>query len=165
MFHSQATLETFRPSLRRVAASVFIVAATDEEGRFHGMAVTSASSLSMEPPSMMVAVNRSASIHPVIARTGRFSLSLMAARHEPLLTAFSRSDMRDRRFAAEDWKAAACGLPMLKEALACHLCTVVAAHDFGSHSVFFGRVDALEVTGGDPIVWQDGVILRPASQV
>lgn len=156
------TAEIFRPSLRRLAASVFILATTDEDGRFHGMAVTSAVSLSMDPPAMMVAVNRSASIHPVIQRTRRFSLNLMSARHEALLTAFSRSDMRDRRFSAEDWHTAPSGLPMLRDALACHMCSAVEAHDYGTHTVFFGAVDALEIADGEPIVWQDGTILRPA---
>ena len=90
--------ETFRESLRLMAASVSLVTARDENGVWHGMAVTSAGSLSMEPPSMMVAVNRNASIHPVIVAAGHFTLNLMDESHAALLERFSRSDMRDQRF-------------------------------------------------------------------
>lgn len=153
--------EAFRASMRSVAASVSIVATQDEAGRFHGMAVTSATSLSMEPPSMMVAINRTASIHPVMLRTGRFSLNLMDEQHSPLLEAFSRSDLRDRRFGAEHWRQGTGGLPVLDRALACHVCRVVETHDFGTHTVFFGRVDEviLPATTGSPvtpIIWCNG---------
>lgn len=153
--------DDFRASMRVCAASVSLVTARDEAGGFHGMAVTSAASLSMEPPSMMVAVNRSASIHPVISRTGRFCLNLMSDDHGGLLECFSRSDMRDRRFAAEHWVEGMGGLPTLRGALSVHVCTVVAAHDFGTHTVFFGQVDdvilpATMAQSFAPIIWLNG---------
>ncbi|MDR5653506.1 flavin reductase family protein [Ruixingdingia sedimenti] len=157
-----ALTEAFRASLRRVAASVSIVAARDAAGQFHGMAVTSAGSLSMEPPSMMVAVNRSASVHPVMRDSGRFSLNLMDEGNAPLLEAFSRTELRDRRFAPGQWRAGPGGLPVLEGALACHVCTVAETHDFGTHTVFFGRVDAVilpDGPGGAPIVWCNGARL------
>ena len=90
---------------------------------------------------MMVAVNRTASIHPVIAANGHFTLNLMDEIHAALLERFSRSDMRDQRFTPEDWVPSATGGPILKGALCAHVCTVAEAHDFGTHTVFFGRVD------------------------
>ena len=95
--------DAFRASLRLVASSVSLVTARDAQGQWHGMAVTSAGSLSMDPPSMMVAINRNTSIYPVILQTRRFTLNLMDECHVALLERFSRSDLRDQRFAAEDW--------------------------------------------------------------
>ncbi|SEO15552.1 NADH-FMN oxidoreductase RutF, flavin reductase (DIM6/NTAB) family [Gemmobacter aquatilis] len=158
---SRPVSETFRASLRAVAASVSVVASRDGAGAWHGMAVTSASSLSMEPPSMMVAVNRSASIHSVIHASGWFSLNLMAECHAGLLEAFSRSDMRDRRFLVEHWSCGIEGLPVLNGALSAHLCRVVAAHDFGTHTVFFGQVEDVilpdpPAQSPAPLVWLNG---------
>ena len=116
--------EAFRTCLRLVAASVSLVTARDADGTWHGMAVTSASSLSMGPPSMMVAVKRTASIHPVIAATRHFSLNLMDESHGALLERFSRSDMRDQRFLPEDWVEAGQHGPVLKGAVCAHVCTV-----------------------------------------
>ncbi|MDZ4311463.1 MAG: flavin reductase family protein [Cypionkella sp.] len=153
--------DDFRSSMRVAAASVSLVTARDESGGFHGMAVTSAASLSMEPPSMMVAVNRSASIFPVISRTGRFCLNLMNDDHGGLLECFSRSDMRERRFTPEHWAEGLGGLPTLRGALSVHVCTVAAAHDFGTHTVFFGQVDDVILPepmaqNPAPIIWLNG---------
>lgn len=159
--------EAFRASLRLVASSVSLVTAQDEQGGWHGMAVTSAGSLSMEPPSMMVAVNRSASVFPVIQKTGRFTLNLMNEGHEGLLQCFSRSDMREKRFVPADWAAVAGSGPVLKGALCSHVCTVAEAHDFGTHTIFFGRVDDVilpENMGQKPapILWLDGALTSVA---
>lgn len=153
--------EAFRVSLRLCASSVSLVTACDDESGWHGMAVTSAGSLSMDPPSMMVAVNRSASIHPVIRRSGRFTLNLMDEPHVALLERFSRSDMRDQRFVPEDWTTGVDGGPVLRGALSTHVCTVAESHDFGTHTVFFGRVETVVLTENlahppAPILWLNG---------
>lgn len=110
---------------------------------------------------MMVAVNRTASIHPVIARTGYFTLNLMDESHAALLERFSRSDMRDQRFIPEDWTTADPGGPILKGALCAHVCTVAEAHDFGTHTVFFGKVTDVILQNPiaqnpAPILWLNG---------
>lgn len=158
---SQPVRDAFRASMRLVASSVSLVTARDSEGNWHGMAVTSAGSLSMEPPSMMVAVNRTASIYPVIVQTGRFTLNLIDESQAALLEPFARSDMRDRRFIPADWEAAGLGGPVLKGALCSHVCTVAETHDFGTHTVFFGIVEdvilaANSARGPTPVLWLNG---------
>ncbi len=164
----QALTDRFRASMRLAAASISLLTTRDSSGSRHGMAVTSATSLSMDPPSMMVAVNRTASIHPVISESGRFCLNLMADSHGDILERFSRSDMREVRFATDDWSAGLHGLPVLRGALASHLCTVVAAHDFGTHTVFFGQVDDVVLASAVghspvPLVWLNAgrISIRP----
>ena len=153
--------EAFRASMRVCAASVSLVAGRDPSGGWHGMAVTSAGSLSMDPPSMMVAINRSASIHPVITGTGKFTLNLMGEHHLGLLDKFSRSDMRDQRFTSDDWSEGPDGQPVLRGALSTHVCNVAGSHDFGTHTVFFGTVVAVilpDTTAQPlaPILWMNG---------
>ncbi len=153
--------EAFRGSMRLVASSVSLVTARDDAGEWHGMAVTSAGSLSMSPPSMLVAVNRTSSIHPVILRSGRFTLNLMDESHAALLEPFARSDMRDRRFAVDDWVDTGSSGPVLKGALCSHVCSVSETHDFGTHTVFFGTVDDVILSGDiahtpAPILWLNG---------
>ena len=152
--------DDFRTSLLLCAASISLVTARDETGGWHGMAVTSSGSLSMEPPSMMVAINRTASIHPVILRNGRFALNLMGEDRLDLLERFSRSDMRDQRFVPGEWTDAVGGVPALKDALSTHICSVVERHDFGTHTVFFGAVEDVILPRTDqataPILWLNG---------
>lgn len=115
----------------------------------------------MEPPSMMVAVNRSASIHPVILQSGHFTLNLMDESHAALLEPFARSDMRDRRFCVDDWVAAGLAGPVLKGALCSHVCRVAETHEFGTHTVFFGTIEDVILPEQiaqtpAPILWLNG---------
>lgn len=158
---NQPIREGFRASMRLVASSVSLVTARDATGVWHGMAVTSAGSLSMDPPSMMVAVNRTASIHPVILESGRFTLNLIDESQAALMEPFARSDMRDRRFVPDDWMAAGLGGPVLKGALCSHVCTVAETHEFGTHTVFFGTVDDVILSDHKaqepaPVLWLNG---------
>lgn len=160
-FDSRPIGEAFRASMRLVASSVSLVTAKDAQGGWHGMAVTSAGSLSMDPPSMMVAVNRNTSVYPVILETGRFTLNLMCESHSALLERFSRSDLRDQRFATEDWLDLGDSGPALKGALCAHVCSVAETHEFGTHTVFFGRVERVILPtpiaqDPTPIIWLNG---------
>jgi flavin reductase (DIM6/NTAB) family NADH-FMN oxidoreductase RutF len=154
-----ALAEMFRDSMRLVASSVSLVTARDYAGNWHGMAVTSAGSLSLDPPSMMVAINRTSSIHPVILASGYFTLNLMDESHADMLEPFSRSDMRDRRFVDEAWVPAGLSGPVLMGALCSHICKVAEAHDFGTHTVFFGTIDDVildQSASEGPILWLNG---------
>lgn len=158
---TQPIRDAFRASLRLVAASVSLVTARDEAGEWHGMAVTSAGSLSMDPPSMMVAVNRTASVYPVILKSGRFTLNLIDETQATLLEPFARSDMRDQRFLPGAWMAAGLGGPVLKNALCCHVCQVAETHDFGTHTIFFGTVEEVilspeKAQAPAPVLWLNG---------
>jgi flavin reductase (DIM6/NTAB) family NADH-FMN oxidoreductase RutF len=151
----------FRASMRSTAASVALLTSSDAEGQFYGMAVTSWASLSMEPPSMLVASNRSASVHAVIMSRRLFCLNMMSEDHSAILERFSRSDMRDKRFSAEDWDEGPKKMPVLRGALASHVCTVQGTLDYGTHTIFVGRVDEvmLPITATknlSPLVWMNG---------
>ncbi|GGG14000.1 4-hydroxyphenylacetate 3-monooxygenase [Rhizobium wenxiniae] len=153
--------ESFRASMRITAASVSLITTTDGEGAYHGMAVTSAVSLSMDPPSMLVAVNRSASIHPFIVDNRRFCLNLMGDTHFNLLESFSRTDLRDRRFLPEHWLEGPGGMPVLRGALASQVCSVADAHHYDTHTIFVGMVEhVLLPTPSEerlvPLVWMNG---------
>ena len=127
--------------MRIAPAGVSLITARDADGGFHGMAVTSATSLSMSPPSMLVAVNQSASVHPIISSSHRFCLNLMGEFHGDILERFSRSDMRTTRSTSEHWREGPGGLSVLRGTLSSQICTAEVAHDYGTHTIFVGRID------------------------
>ena len=153
--------DNFRASMRATAASVSLLTSRGDDGRYHGMAVTSWGSLSKDPPSMLVAVNRTASVHAVISARRHYCLNLMSEEHFSILERFSRSDMRDHRFTLEDWEEGPQKLPILRGALASQICTVQGTFDFGTHTIFVGRVDDVILPGASeqthtPLVWMNG---------
>lgn len=155
----------FREAMRRLAASVMIVTSRDRDGLPHGMVASSVIPVSMDPPSMLVAVNRDAGLHPVLMRTRRFCVNLLADQQHHLLAPFSQSALRSQRFRSDDWCSAwtddSAQMPWLPDAPAAIECVVDLATDYGTHTLFVGRVlnvhCATATTGATaPLVWLAG---------
>ncbi|NYT23680.1 flavin reductase [Alcaligenaceae bacterium] len=154
----------FREAMRRLAASVTIITARDEEGRPHGMVASAVIPVSMEPASMLVAVNRSASLHPVLVRTRRFCVNILGCQQEDLLAPFSQSALREHRFRSADWHGATGAehrvLPWLRTASAVIHCDVDWTADYGTHTLFVGLVQAVQCPEAAhetyPLVWLAG---------
>ena len=153
-----ATLaRTFRTAMRRIASTVMLVTTADEDGLPYGMAASSVISVSMAPPSMLVAVNRDASMYPVLARTRRYCVNVLGSEQLDLLAPFSQSSQRERRFASGDWRRGIGGLPFLDAAPAAIFCELDRLVDYGTHALCVGRViDVAFGSAPQPLVWLDG---------
>jgi flavin reductase (DIM6/NTAB) family NADH-FMN oxidoreductase RutF len=154
-----------KTAMRRLAGSVAIVTSRDADGLPHGMAASAVMPVSMEPPSMLVAVNRSAGLHAVLQLSRRYCINLLADDQHALLEPFSQSVLRAQRFHSGPWRDAwseqAAPLPWLDGAGAVIECIVDDAVDYGSHTLFIGRVtdvrvDQAPVDRHPPLVWLAG---------
>jgi flavin reductase len=148
-----------RAVLGRFATGVTVVAAGGEEPR--GMTANSFTSVSIEPPLILVCANRNASICQAVLDSGSFAVSVLSARQEHLARYFA--DHSRPRGAAEfgsvDWSPAPrTGAPVLHGALAWLDCALAASYDGGDHAIFLGSVlasgfgdahDILLFFGGD----------------
>jgi flavin reductase (DIM6/NTAB) family NADH-FMN oxidoreductase RutF len=135
-------LETdFRQAMRRLAASVHIVA-TRSEGRRFGMTATAVTSLSTAPPSLLVCVNQRAATHPALARLGQvFSVNLLAPDQQEVATLFGTPAAdADARFEAGGWNEAEDGVPVLAGAASSLLCAVDGLYPHATHTIVVGRV-------------------------
>jgi flavin reductase (DIM6/NTAB) family NADH-FMN oxidoreductase RutF len=148
----------FRDAMRRIASSVSLITTCDAQGAPHGMAASAVIPVSMDPPSILVAVNRSSGLHPVISAKGRFCVNLLADAHHPLLGAFSQSSRRAERFTGGEWSEDCDSLPCLESAPATVSCEVDQRLDYATHTLFIGRVTDVHLAEGcpDPLVWFDG---------
>lgn len=158
----------FREAMRRLAASVTIITTRDADGAPHGMVASSVISVSMDPPSMLIAVNRNASIYPILQRSRRFCINLLSDEQSDLLNPFSTSALREQRFLSDHWRdawtAGSGRLPWLSGATASVECEVDLITDYGTHSLFIGRVlnvycapdSAADQTMVLPLVWLAG---------
>lgn len=153
---SAPTSDVFRDAMRCMASTVSLVTAHDERGR-HGMAASAVISVSVDPPSLLVAVNQGASIHSVIRATRRFCVSVLACEQVNLVRAFSSSALRSERFADDAWAADPDGLPYLPAAQCALACAVDAELDYGTHTLFVGQVRrVLSGPKRSPLIWFDG---------
>ena len=151
-----APAEGFRAAMRRLAGTVTIVT-TRHEARRYGMAATAVCSVCAEPPTLLVCVNRSASIHEPIAAAGRFCVNLLSLEHAELVAPFSGRLAGEARFDHGHWVSGALELPCLQDAQASVFCVVRQAVPYATHTVFFGEAVAVRVRQDvAPLVYQDG---------
>lgn len=152
--------EGFRQALRRFASGVTVVASKGEDGMPRGIVMTAVMSLSFDPPSMLIAINRSASLLPAVEQSGHFSINVLGCDDRDWCHAFATTSIEER-FREEDWAQDECGAPVLRNALASIVCDVDQAEPFGSHMVIRGLVrDAAFRQDADGLIYLDGQYAR-----
>jgi flavin reductase len=155
----------FRDAMRRFTTTVSIISCASGGCRY-GMSATAVTSLSIDPPALLVCVNKSTATHRILSRGGRFCVNVLRSFHSQLSQAFSGKLKGEDRFRLGAWHETDDGLPFLGDAQANLLCEVDRVTDYGTHTIFIGRVYFARVDGDvDPLLYQDGkyAIARPVS--
>ena len=131
----------FRGAMRHLAGGVSVITA-GRGGDIGGMTVTSVSSLSVEPPTLIVSINRESSSWPLIRRYGAFGVNMLAADQVEIAERFTgKGGLKGAaRFTGVASTTLVSGVPLLGGVLAaidCELEHVVERH---SHAIVIGRV-------------------------
>lgn len=147
-------------ALRRLAKAVVVITAQNGDVR-SAMAATAVSELSMDPPSMLVCVNRAASIHPLLATGAPFAINILPFDRTDVAASCSGAVKGDARFATGRWLLSDSHPPLLADAQASILCINERMIDHGTHSIFIGNVLNVVLSGEtDPLVYVDGRYVR-----
>src|SRR5882762_11422659 len=114
-----------RSAMRELAGGVSVITVGEEEHRT-GLTATSVTSLSLEPPSLLVCVSRDSSTWSTLARYGAFAVNLLRACHAPVADRFSGrgGHKGPARYAEASWTTLVTGAPVLADALAAFDCEV-----------------------------------------
>jgi flavin reductase (DIM6/NTAB) family NADH-FMN oxidoreductase RutF len=146
----------------RFATGITIVTAGRDEPR--GMTANSFTSVSLEPPMILVCVLRDASMHETILQHRAFGVSVLSNRQERVARHFANRDRPRGRaeFDAVDSMAGPrTGTPVLPDALAWFECTLAAVHSGGDHSIFLGEIVGLgHGPHDDALLFYDGASRR-----
>ncbi len=146
----------FRRAMRRVAATVNVISLT-VDGRPMGVTATAVSSLSMDPPSLLVCINRAASVHASMADMEAFRVNILHRDQEDIASMFADRTMERLRF-ADGWEMSADEPPRLIDAQASVLCRRIDCHQFGTHSIFIGVIEDVRVRDDvSPLLYWNGV--------
>jgi flavin reductase len=149
----QELLDAYRNAMRHVAATVYAVT-TRQGGRSYGILATAVSSLSFDPPSLLVCINRSASLHGPLVAEQHFCVNVLGLGNRDVAEHFMDPAMPDR-FAVGDWDTQS-GVPVLSNAQSSFVCRVVDIHDFGTHSIIIGElVEARHRQDATPLTYFD----------
>lgn len=146
-------LDSFRSAMRHVAATVYAVT-TGKVGDRHGILATAVSSLSLEPPSLLVCINRAASLHEPLACADTFCVNVLGLGNREIAEVFERARGEDR-FAVGEWTEVR-GVPVLVNAQSYFICRTAHRHEFGTHTIFIGElIDAHHRENAAPLTYYD----------
>lgn len=140
----------FRAVCGRFATGVTVVTAT-VDGTAYGMTANAFSSVSLDPPLVLICVDRRAAFHDRVAGAGAFCVNLLAARQREISDRFAgRQPGVTDRFAGLTWRAGVTGAPILDGGLGYLDCRLWATYDGGDHSIYVAEVlDAAIADGPD----------------
>jgi flavin reductase (DIM6/NTAB) family NADH-FMN oxidoreductase RutF len=137
--------DDFRGAMRHLTGGVSVITA-GQGSEITGMTVTSVASLSVEPATLIVSVNRESSSWPLIKRLGFFGVNILAAGQIDVAERFTgKGGLKGAdRFAGAQWVTRVSGVPLLAGALAAIDCAVEDIFERHSHAIVIGR--ALDIT-------------------
>ena len=153
--------DAFRQVMRGCASSVAIVSSA-EDGVAAGIVATAVMSVAMEPPALVVCINRSSSCHALLMRRRAFTVNFLSSGQAGYASQFHRSKAEDR-FRGEEWaflnsdEAVIPGLPFLVDAQASVFCWAEEPIEAYTHTLFIGCVAAVRLGHGvDPLLYCEG---------
>jgi flavin reductase (DIM6/NTAB) family NADH-FMN oxidoreductase RutF len=146
---------SFKLAMRRFPAAVSVITSADQSRR-HGMTATAVTSLSLDPPSLIVCINRATLLHDIMQVGRHFCVNVLRRDQIELSSAFSGAIAPEARFALGTWHVSAEGVSYLADAQANIFCRKVAAVPYGTHTIFIGEAAAAHVHDPiEPLIYHD----------
>ena len=146
--------DDFRRACGRFATGVVIASVMDPEGTPRGLTVNSFTSVSLDPPLVLVSVAHRASVMETFREASFFAVNVLGAGQRALSDRFARTG--EDRFDGLDWTAGETGTPLLDGTLAEIECAVRYRFTAGDHDLIVGEVVRTEVREGAPLVYFSG---------
>ena len=131
--------DNFRLAMRRYIYSVSIMSNKDNVDNPNAITVSSVTSISMDPPSLLICINKSSRIHDSIELGSKFCINLLNNDQEDLSNICSDEDMYDQRFKDKNWNLD--NIPFLKNAQANIFCKVDKLTSYHTHTIVIGLVE------------------------
>src|SRR4051812_38346140 len=153
----------FKAGMRSLAGAVNIITSA-HAGHRYGMTATAVCSVSAEPPTVLVCINKLATTHGAVAKSRVFCVNVLRAEDWDLSTAFSGAQTGEGRFKTRDWTRLATNSPVLLDALVSFDCRVTKKLAHGTHTIFLGQVEqVLFGKKGKPLLYSEGQYAKLAS--
>jgi len=153
--------ELFRKALGHFATGVTVVTTRHHTGAPWGFTVNSFTSVSLEPPLILVCVGQGSESHQAMDHSNYFAVNFLSSQQQELSRHFASKS--PERFKAVEHVDSAHGSPLIAGCLGFLECKKVDAHVYGDHTIIIGEVIAAEVTGGDPLIFYASSYARLSS--
>jgi flavin reductase (DIM6/NTAB) family NADH-FMN oxidoreductase RutF len=146
-----------REAMGRFAAGVTIITALDTTGTPAGCTVSAFSSVSLDPPLVLVCIDTSRFMHGLLTEGPGFAVNILSSLQAGLALSFARQSAD--KFAGVAHHPGYFGVPLVDGAIAHVQCTRHAVYDGGDHAIVVGRVFDIRVAAGEPLLYSSGRFL------
>lgn len=148
--------------MRRMAASVSVLTAQSSQGEDLAMTVSSVTSVTDAPASLLVCVQNQTRMHEALSLGSRFAVNVLTEHHSSLSTLCATAEQGEARFALGPWRRQPGEPAELLDAEAVFFCQVDKLVAYGTHSVIIGVIERVELAGADPtpLVYLNGSYRR-----
>jgi flavin reductase (DIM6/NTAB) family NADH-FMN oxidoreductase RutF len=143
--------DLFRRACALFPTGVAVLTTRAPDGTPHGLTVNAFCSLSLQPPLVLVAVDRICSLLETFEKSGRFAINFLSSEQRNLSVRFS--ELPEGRFAGVSWTPGVDGTPLIEGAIGSIECRTTNIIDAGDHRALIGEVIAATVGEGDPLVF------------
>ncbi|MBD1551141.1 flavin reductase [Pseudomonas typographi] len=139
----------FRNAMALLGGAVSVITTDGPAGRF-GFTASAVCSVTDEPPTLLVCMNRASHSNTQFKANGTLCVNVLAGTHLALSGAFaSKALTMDERFASTPWTTLESGAPVMLEALVNFDCRITQVHEVGSHSIFYCQIQSIRQGGAD----------------
>ena len=150
--------DEFRRALGHFASGVTVVTSKCADGNLRGITVSAFSSLSLEPPLVLICIDKRASLHDHLNEGGHFAVNILAHDQELVSRRFASKD--PDRFEGLGYREGETGAPLINGALSSIECRIVHSYPGGDHTIVVGEVLETHVNEGDPLAYFRGGYVR-----
>lgn len=133
------------------ATGITIATTCDGQGRPHGLTANSFSSVSLEPPLVLVCIATRSAVHEAFYSSKNFGINILAEDQRRLSESFAATG--EDRFRGVSWTRGPLGSPWLERALARFDCRTFERHPAGDHTILLGEVAAVHIEPGAPLLY------------
>jgi flavin reductase (DIM6/NTAB) family NADH-FMN oxidoreductase RutF len=144
--------DEFRHACSRFASGVAVAACQDENGVPYGLTISSFSSVSLEPPLILICLGHAVTNIEEFRRARYFGVSFLREDQRPISDRFARKGHEQERFDGVAWYSGESGVPLIANGLAAIECAAYQRFTSGDHDIFVGEVIRAEVRDGLPLI-------------
>jgi flavin reductase (DIM6/NTAB) family NADH-FMN oxidoreductase RutF len=148
------TPDEFRSVLGRFPSGVTVVTTKRGDGSDEGMTVSAFCSVSLNPPLVLICIEKKASAYGALTTASGFVVNILSATQEQVARRFSIVDID--RFEGVGYGRSQNGFAVLDDVLAVIECATFETHDAGDHTIIVGEVEAARAQNGTPLLYYRG---------
>ena len=147
--------DNFKKAMRSYVYSVSIMSNVDDNKNLNAITVSSVTSVSIDPPSLLVCINKTAGIHDSIVKDSKFCINLLKKSQQDISNLCSSFQEEENRFKNDQWDTT--DIPFLKNAQANIFCKVDEIISYHTHSIVVAKVTESKYSNDiDTLIYVDG---------